>query len=41
MVALDLNNDGWFDTEDMSLWMQGVRPNANAGDASSAGNTAE
>jgi hypothetical protein len=41
MVPLDLNGDGWLDTEDMTLWMQGVRPQMGAGSASSAGNSAE
>jgi len=26
LVIADLNGDGWLDTEDMALWMQGTRP---------------
>ena len=41
MVPLDLDGDGWLDTDDIALWMQGVRPKTDAGSASSAGNSAE
>ena len=26
LAIADLNNDGWVDTKDVSLWMQGHRP---------------
>jgi hypothetical protein len=41
LAMADLNRDGWVDTADMALWMQGVRPEGDAGDASSGGNAAE
>ena len=39
-VLADLNRDGWVDTADMALWMQGVRPERDAGDPD-GGNAAE
>jgi hypothetical protein len=41
MIPLDLNSDGWLDTEDMALWMQGIRPAGDAGSAGAAGRSAE
>ncbi len=41
LVAADINGDGWVDTSDIALWMQGVRPDTDAGDASSGGSAAE
>jgi hypothetical protein len=41
LAMADLNRDGWVDTADMALWMQGVRPEGDAGDANSGGNAAE
>ena len=41
IAMADLNRDGWVDTADMALWMQGVRPEADAGDANDGGNSAE
>jgi hypothetical protein len=41
LATADLNGDGWVDTTDMELWMQGVRPSQGAGDAGSGGNSAE
>jgi len=37
----DLNGDGWVDTRDIGLWLQGVRPSEAAGDARNGGNAAE
>jgi hypothetical protein len=41
IAMADLNRDGWVDTTDMALWMQGVRPEGDAGDANDGDNTAE
>ena len=41
LAMADLNRDGWVDTADMALWMQGVRPEGDAGDANDGGNSAE
>ena len=41
LALADLNRDGWVDTADMALWMQGVRPEGDAGDANDGGNSAE
>lgn len=37
----DLNRDGWLDTDDVALWLQGVRPEGHAGDPSSAQHASE
>jgi hypothetical protein len=41
LAIADLNRDGWVDTGDMALWMQGVRPESEAGDSSESGSVAE
>ena len=41
LAMADLNRDGWVDTTDMALWMQGVRPEADAGDSNDGDNAAE
>jgi hypothetical protein len=41
LAIADLNGDGWVDTHDMSLWLQGVRPQGDAGDSAAGGNSSE
>jgi hypothetical protein len=41
LACADLNRDGWVDTGDIALWMQGARPGQDAGDPGSGGNAAE
>jgi len=41
LACADLNRDGWVDTDDIALWMQGARPEQDAGDPGSGGNAAE
>jgi hypothetical protein len=41
LAMADLNADGWVDTRDIGLWLQGVRPGQDAGSAGSGGNAAE
>ena len=37
----NFNGDAFVNTTDMALWMQGVRPEGDAGDANEGGNSAE
>ena len=41
LAVADLNRDGWLDTADIALWMQGARPAEHAGDPASDGPAAE
>ena len=41
LVIADLNRDGWVDTADMALWMQGIRPEHDAGDAGNGDDSTE
>jgi hypothetical protein len=41
LAMADLNADGWVDTRDIGLWLQGVRPAQDAGSAASGGSSAE
>ena len=41
LARADLTRDGWLDPADIALWMQGARPEADAGDAVGGSNAAE
>ena len=41
LAAADLNGDGWVDLDDVALWMQGVRPELDAGSPDHSGSAAE